>query len=415
MNLIVFTASYPFVVGGESNFLQTEMKYLANEFHRVMVVPEHLKHTESVDNVESDISFAEALSSKTKLHFIVLALASPIFYKGLKEKTFPRFSLTAWRRLIIFAGKAEVARRWVLNWLKKQNQQTAVFYTYWFDFAATGIAFAKKDFPNIKLVSRAHGYDIFEEQYYNPPFFPCRETTLSLMNRLFPDSAAGLLYLNARYPDFSSRYESALLGVSDSGFLTQPSKDGVFRIVSCSMIRPEKRVEALLHFIAHAARLRPDQKFEWFHFGEGATREHLQKTANETFPSNAKAYFLGYSTPENLMNFYKENPLDVFINVSITEGTPVSIMEAIRCGIPVIATAVGGNREIVSPHNGILLNPELNIDEFASAIFQFIDHAEEAESKRRSSRSVWENQYNADRNFSIFAEKLKSIASESEH
>lgn len=397
--------------GGESNFLKVEVKYLSKTFQQALAVPEKIGSEEKTDDVEADVTFAEALSTKRIIHLFLLAISSEIFYQGLREKKFPRFSFTAWRRLIAFAGKAEFTRRWVLNWLRKQkpNKNDYIFYTYWFDFAATGIAFVKKDFPNVKLVSRAHGYDIYEEQYYNPPFFPCREITLSLIDRLFPDSSAGFNYLNIRYPNFSSRYEISLLGVSDSGFITQPSNDGIFRIVSCSMIRPEKRVEFLLQSILRAATLRPSQKFEWFHFGNGTTRENLQKIVDEIFPSNVKAYFPGYSDPETLMKNYREKPFDVFVNVSETEGTPVSIMEAISCGIPVIATAVGGNKEIVTGENGVLLSPNPTSDEIASAFFWFIDNTGEALLRRKGSRSLWQRKYNADENFSVFAEKLKSI------
>jgi len=47
--------------------------------------------------------------------------------------------------------------------------------------------------------------------------------------------------------------------------------------------------------------------------------------------------------PHNdVLNYYASNPVDVFINTSSSEGLPVSIMEAMSFGIPVIATNVGG-------------------------------------------------------------------------
>lgn len=400
--------------GGEANFLQVEVKYLMKSFERVLIVPEKCEGQSFDKDVETNTHYAETLSSKKIFSLFWLAISSKIFYHGIAEKNFPLFSITAWRRLIAFAGKAEFTRRWVLNWLHKENLDGSdcIFYTYWFDQAAAGIAFAKEDFPKIKLVSRAHGYDIYEEKYYSPAFFPCRESVLPLIDRLFPDSQAGLAYLNIRYPDFSSRYEVSLLGVSDPEFITQSSTDGVFRIVSCSMIRPEKRIGLLLQCFLHASKSRPNQKFEWFHFGNGKDREQLQKFADELLPPNAKAYFPGYSDPETLMKFYREKPFDVFVNISETEGTPVSIMEAISCGMPVIATAVGGNKEIVSVENGILLSINPTVEEVASAFFYLIDNAKEAASKRKESRSVWQRKYNADKNFYLFAEKLKSMLTE---
>ena len=55
----------------------------------------------------------------------------------------------------------------------------------------------------------------------------------------------------------------------------------------------------------------------------------------------------GFQDNEKIMDFYRNNPIDIFINVSTNEGVPVSIMEAISFGIPIIATNVGGTNEIV--------------------------------------------------------------------
>ena len=111
-----------------------------------------------------------------------------------------------------------------------------------------------------------------------------------------------------------------------------------------------------------------------------------------------------------VMRHYQHHPVDVFINTSSTEGgAPVAIQEAVSCGIPVIATAVGGNPELVSERNGILIRPDPTPMEIAEAIFAFLDGPEVAARKRRLSREVWMERYNADVNFRAFAERLKSI------
>jgi glycosyltransferase involved in cell wall biosynthesis len=112
------------------------------------------------------------------------------------------------------------------------------------------------------------------------------------------------------------------------------------------------------------------------------------------------------------MQYYQDFPVDVFVNVSSTEGVPVSIQEAISCGIPVIATAVGGNPEIVSEQNGILLSPDPQPDEIAAALLKIWDDPALAGRLRRGSRQVWQTSYNAQVNFRVFAERLKSIREE---
>jgi glycosyltransferase involved in cell wall biosynthesis len=175
------------------------------------------------------------------------------------------------------------------------------------------------------------------------------------------------------------------------------------------MLVPVKRIELLMEGILRAAMRRPEQRFEWVHMGNGEPREKLQKYADEKFPPNATANFNGYTTRADLMEFYRKNPLDVFINVSVSEGTPVSIMEAASCGIPVIATKVGGNPEIALDENGLLLAPNPTPDEIADAFFAFIDSSSMSAAKRKGSYEVWARKFNSEENYRQFAERLRSI------
>jgi glycosyltransferase involved in cell wall biosynthesis len=110
------------------------------------------------------------------------------------------------------------------------------------------------------------------------------------------------------------------------------------------------------------------------------------------------------------MQHYRDRPVDVFVNVSRTEGgAPVSIQEATSCGIPIVATAVGGNPEIVSEKNGILLDTNLTPEEIAAALLKISENPVLAARLRSGSRQVWETGYNAEANFRAFAERLKSI------
>ena len=62
----------------------------------------------------------------------------------------------------------------------------------------------------------------------------------------------------------------------------------------------------------------------------------------------------GYRT--DVVDFYKM--ADVFLFPSFREGLPVSVMEAMASGLPVIATKIRGSSDIVEDKkNGILLQP----------------------------------------------------------
>ena len=413
MNLILFTNSYPYIRGGEQNFLDVEIGYLAHSFDKIFLVPFEKKEKELPGghlNASVEEGYSILLQSQNTFSLFLRALFSPLLIKGLLEKNFPHFSFHALRKLIAFVGKAELTRRWVEGWLKSTNinEEECVFYTYWFDNAAAGVGLARKKHPGIKLISRAHNYDIYEERY-TPPYIPCRHFALSSVDLVLACSSNGAEYLRRKYPEFENRVQTSLLGVEDPGFINQPSNDGVLRIVSCSFLHSKKRVPMLLEAFALAARENPSVNMEWRHIGNGNERDDLQKTADKNLPASAHAFFIDYIDNSTLMKFYQENPVDVFVNVSAIEGIPVSIMEAISCGIPVIATAVGGNVEIVSNQNGILLNADPTLDEIATALLKFIEHPEKIHAKRNGSRMMWSSRYDAHGNFSLFAKLLRDI------
>jgi len=413
LSLLLFTASYPYDGGAEQTFLNTEIQHLRTKFDRVVLVPR--KRAGSLlpmaESIEVDGSYSASLENVNPITAVQHILFSRLIYSDILSRPSLLLHPQAIKRLVSFAVGAQLTRNWVINWIAKNkvNPAECLFYTYWFDQAALGIGLAKQKCPQIRLVSRVHGYDLYEEYYYIPPYWPCRPLALSLLDRLFPDSDAGLRYLNEHYPGYASRYETALLGVTDPGFLNQPSTDGVFRIVSCSMLEPVKRVDLILEGVKSAALQRPDQRFEWHHIGNGARRMELQKIADETFPPNARGYLPGYTGRETLMSFYRDRPLDVFINASETEGTPVAVMEAVSCGIPVIATSVGGNGEIVGERNGILLDENPGPQEIAESIFILLDNPKTTRAMRKGSRKVWMERYNADANYAAFAGRLRSI------
>ncbi len=61
---------------------------------------------------------------------------------------------------------------------------------------------------------------------------------------------------------------------------------------------------------------------------------------------------------------------DVFLNTSIYEGLSISIMEALGCGCPLVAAAVGGVAEI-SPADAVLVRDPADIEAYAAGILQF--------------------------------------------
>jgi len=85
--------------------------------------------------------------------------------------------------------------------------------------------------------------------------------------------------------------------------------------------------------------------------------------------------------------------LDCFVLPSLAEGISNTILEAMASGLPVIATAVGGNPELVEPgHSGELVPPG-DSEALADRILAYADSPEVARAAGRNGRARAERQY----------------------
>ena len=222
---------------------------------------------------------------------------------------------------------------------------------------------------------------------------------------IFPCSNDGTRYLQERYPKYADKIQTAFLGTLEHG-LGQMSTDGIFRVVSCSRIVDEKRVDRIISALA----LLDDEKksIAWTHIGGGIGLDQLKQEAKAKL-KHIRFRFLGDTPNIEVMDFYKKNPVDLFVNVSSSEGLPVSIMEAISFGMPVVATDVGGTSEIViNDVTGCLLPEEFTDQQLADAILVYMtmDHIEYAECRSKC-RNYWENHFQAIPNYRKLCEQLK--------
>ena len=149
---------------------------------------------------------------------------------------------------------------------------------------------------------------------------------------------------------------------------------------------------------------------EWTHIGgEKTAVSEILKFADSILKDrkNIKYIFKGYLSNDDFNEYYKQEPIDCFINVSFSEGVPVSIMEALSFGIPVIATNVGGVSELVNSSNGFLLSPNPSIEEISSAIQKYRDLDQSDKLLfRKNAYDTWDRSYNAEKNYRMFADQL---------
>jgi glycosyltransferase involved in cell wall biosynthesis len=124
---------------------------------------------------------------------------------------------------------------------------------------------------------------------------------------------------------------------------------------------------------------------------------------------NVSFEFKGFMTNDLVLKYYQNNYLDCFISTSEYEGLPVSMMEAISFGIPVIAPDVGGVSEIVNEKTGILINKQCNISDIKQALLDLHSFSDMKKTElRNGARMYWESGFNADVNYSTFVKEILS-------
>jgi glycosyltransferase involved in cell wall biosynthesis len=89
--------------------------------------------------------------------------------------------------------------------------------------------------------------------------------------------------------------------------------------------------------------------------GDGSQRQKIAARAKALDVASRYRYHGVYTHPEECRAFMES--LDVFVMPSFTEGTPNSIVEAMACGKPIIASEVGGIPDMLGDVSGILVPP----------------------------------------------------------
>jgi sugar transferase (PEP-CTERM/EpsH1 system associated) len=134
--------------------------------------------------------------------------------------------------------------------------------------------------------------------------------------------------------------------------------------VLVARLSPEKDVGTLIQAVKHVTdTLGPQHGFMLDIAGDGRIRPQLE-TMSESLGLSQTIRFLGERNdiPQRLAN------ASMFVLPSITEGISLTLLEAMARGLPVVATRVGGNPEVVVHGKTGLLVPAQSPQELAAAI-----------------------------------------------
>ena len=408
--LCLITKTFPF--GDEEKaFLQYEVELLEQHFDLTVVAAEL--------NAQSD------MECQTQYRTVKLEKQASLFDKLVSMISF-LCKREAWEEIsIIFKSRKLIRKRlfralmfgtaaetfWRnLKSVYGINKDTdTCFYFYWWDYKCLGITMHKKKYPNIKIVTRTHGYDLYDErELYGKQFFK-RQMERNL-DKIFFISDYGRQYYMEHYGRKNEeKYVLSRLGVS-AQHIRQGEVSNAFVLVSCSNVVPLKRIELIIQGLA----LINVVKIQWIHFGDGEMLENMREMAQNLLDKkdNIVYQFMGRVDNKDILEYYQSQAVSCFITTTSTEGNPVSVQEALSFGIPVIGTEVS-DIPLMICGNGQLLSQSPTPQQIADTILSVVSASkEEREQMKEKSYRIWKRDYDAEKNYADFVHQLMKECTE---
>lgn len=471
-NLLLFSDTFPY--GMAEPFLQQELPYLASRFSKVEIVPLYLPeaaagapacatagstgaptgsagapagsaaataaapHRPLPDNVSlcKPLLRCNHKSVKGLLRYGLFGGRSSggAMRGGLVRECFRKGAWRSLSKLRVLLSywlimRASLANREVMEHIIARADQGYLFYFYWGDKSVLILPFLKSFMAaqgrRVPLaVMRLHGSDAIEEAKGILPF---REQVYGAVDYAVPVSGMIESYIKCRYSVQPRNICTFRLGSPEGGrtLSWERGPAGELHIVSCSNVVPLKRVEYIADAVALLAeRLHNEGGIEdvkslcWTHIGDGQQRvaleQHIKsRIAAAGFPANlCRVEFKGAMPHREVLEYYRNNHIDLFIHASRSEGGPVVIMEAASFAIPVISTKVGAVDEMI-PQEWIIpveATPDILVDKVVE--YLLLPDGKRLALKEQN-RRVWEERWNAERNYAAFADFLAGCQRES--
>lgn len=170
-----------------------------------------------------------------------------------------------------------------------------------------------------------------------------------------------------------------------------------------TVLREQKRIDVLIEAAPRILAQVPDATIAIV--GNGPLRSRLTRQAAALkLHREARFRFLPFTPPPH--RYLRR--LDLFILPSDWEAMPISILEALACGVPQVATEVDGIVEAVSAETGVLV-PSADSDRLAEAVVQLLRDPDRRAAMSRASIARHRELFRADRMSAETAEVYNSI------
>ena len=409
MKIAILTNAYPYLPGEQ--FIEDEIGYwAAHDDVEVTLLPALAAGTPRPVPAGIAVDLGMARSSKfARLWCVLRALGSTIFrcelgYLRRVRKLKPR---TVVRALLHVSKVLEQAAQ--LQRYADIHGRIDVAYCYWNETQACAALLARKAGAVRKVVSRVHGYDLYEARRRHG-YMPLKRQFVADWDAIFALSREARDYLRQTYDAPPENIRICPLGVPLAATLARPSPAGCLHVVSVSFCLPVKRLDRIVDALELLARRHPDVCVGWTHIGAGPLLEEIRALARLKLSglANVTCTFAGELPNHAVKAYYRSVPVDVLVNASESEGVPVSIMEAMSAGVPAVAPDVGGIASLVSDRCGALLGAHPDARDIADAV-ERVAFADGRDSLRVHARLAIESGFDAARNYRDFVASVVAV------
>jgi colanic acid/amylovoran biosynthesis glycosyltransferase len=365
--LYLIVSDYPYGFG--EPFLEDELSVVAAAFQKIYIIlPYPIKANKLQPkfhipaNAEViELNIRESASDKL---FAIKSVVSEAwrmelkFIRGIYKQPLQAIHLKV---MAAYQAFANIFAQEMASLLQAHGHpaESITLYTYWFTNATYGCGILKQKSPKLRVVSRTHRWDCF--YYVNPgDYLPFRPWMLKHSDGVYPISDAGTTYMKNQVDGYEqSKIKTFRLGVDiDAPQFAISKKNNKLRVLSIAFISKVKRIDRIIEALA----ITENCSIEWTHIGSAPNADDpVFELAKQKLSSlnHIKFQFLGEKSKEQIYNYLSSNQTDVLLCTSESEGIPVSMMEAIAHGIPLISVNVGGISEIIrNSVNGELLPAE---------------------------------------------------------
>ena len=138
--------------------------------------------------------------------------------------------------------------------------------------------------------------------------------------------------------------------------------------------------------------------------GDGPLRQELEEMVNYL---QITKYVTFVGSINNVIHYYHNS--HIMVIPSNWEGLPLVLLEGMACGLPIVASNLGGNREGIRDGINGLLFPPGNESELSSKIIYFLEHPEIAKEMGRISREKAVAHFSLRKNIHKYIELYESL------